>query len=148
VTPRDLLDRAAAEGATVTLKLRLDGNRPTPETLELLTAHRDALVDHLAAARVGSLDLPPVLIHSLLVWIARYHPLNVTTPQGTQLDATPEQALDALQAPAWCVIADGDGYRLISRGNVPAEVRAGLRELDSGSMFAQPRTEQQTAVVN
>jgi hypothetical protein len=146
MTPRDLLARAAAEGVTVTLKLRLDGNRPTPETLELLTAHKDALLDYLAAARVGGLDLPPVLAHSLLVWIARYHPLHVTTPQGTQLDATPEQALDALQASAWCVIADGEGYRLISRGNVPAEVRTTLAELDTSSMFAQGRTEQQTVV--
>jgi hypothetical protein len=148
MTPREVLSRLETEGVSVSLSLKVKADaKPSDEAVALVMQHKGALLEHLARER-GGLDLAPVLIHSLLVWIARYHPLNVTTPQGTQLDATPEQALDALQASAWCVIADGEGYRLISRGNVPPEVRAALRELDSGSCPAQGRTEQQAAVVN
>lgn len=48
MTPRDLLARLEAEGATVSLKLRVEGTPPSPETLELLRRYRDDLITHLA----------------------------------------------------------------------------------------------------
>lgn len=51
MTPRDLLERLAAEGVGVSLKVRLDGDtQPSPETLDLLTRHRDDLITYLAMA--------------------------------------------------------------------------------------------------
>lgn len=49
MTARELLTRLQPEGLTATLKLRLEGGgEPSAELLELLRAHRDDLITHLA----------------------------------------------------------------------------------------------------
>ena len=48
MTPRDLLTRLENEGVTATLKLRLEGTEPSPETIALLQTHRDDLILYLA----------------------------------------------------------------------------------------------------
>ena len=53
MTPRDLIARLEAEGVSVNLKLRLEGDAAPPaELLELLEAHRDGLVTFLARSRL------------------------------------------------------------------------------------------------
>lgn len=149
MTPRELLARLSAEGTTATLRLRIDGREPSPELLAALRHNRDAVLDYLAAQRVGGLDLAPVLMHSLLAWIGRYHALHVRCADGLVLNATPERALELLGRSLWAVIYDETHHRLISKGNVPAEVRAEFAELDATSPFAQPRpAERETVVLN
>ncbi len=48
MTPRDLLARLQAEGVTASLKLRLEGVEPSPETLDLIKLYRGDLITHLA----------------------------------------------------------------------------------------------------
>lgn len=49
MTPIDLLKRLKAEGVSVTLKLRAEGDiQPSPKTLELFTLYRDDLIVYLA----------------------------------------------------------------------------------------------------
>ncbi len=50
MTPRDVLARFAAEGTTVQLKLRLEDTKPSSETLELASKHKDDLLKYLALA--------------------------------------------------------------------------------------------------
>ena len=51
MTPRDLLTYLEAEGISVTLKLRLEGDTaPSIELLELLKVHKHDLITHLATA--------------------------------------------------------------------------------------------------
>lgn len=48
MTPRDLLARLEVEGVSVRLKLRLESDvEPSPETVDLLTRHRDDLIIYL-----------------------------------------------------------------------------------------------------
>ena len=149
MTPRQLLARLKAEGATATLKLRVEGTPPSTDTLAALRANREALVDYLAAQRVGGLDIAPVLVHSLLTWVDRYHALHVQTPDGLVLNAPPERATELLARSLWALVYDETGVRLVSKGNVPPEVRAEFAELDATSPFAQPRpAAERTAVLN
>jgi hypothetical protein len=48
MNPQDLLSRLKAEGTSASLKLRLDGTPPSPETLELVRQHRADLLGVLA----------------------------------------------------------------------------------------------------
>jgi hypothetical protein len=51
MTPRDLLARLQAEGVAASLKLRLEGVKPSPELMDLLKFYRDDLITHLALER-------------------------------------------------------------------------------------------------
>lgn len=58
MTPVDLIDRAKAEGFTVALKLRLDGDgEMTPELLELLKNHRDDLLIYLMEGKLSTPEM-------------------------------------------------------------------------------------------
>lgn len=91
MTPKDLLGRLEAEGTSASLKLRLDGTPPSPETLELLRAHRDDLILFMAVARG---DAPQMCrlseekasgaVWCQLCW--RYH-LNACKPTGRLYEA-------------------------------------------------------------
>lgn len=48
MSPQELLKRLQAEGTSPSLKLRLDGAPPSPETLELVKAHKSDLLRALA----------------------------------------------------------------------------------------------------
>ncbi len=48
MTPRDLLARLEREGCTAELKLRLEGTKPSPETLDIINRHKGDLLLHLA----------------------------------------------------------------------------------------------------
>ena len=53
MTPRDLITRLEAEGFTLSLKLRVEGEKdaaPPAELLELLKTHKHNLISHLATA--------------------------------------------------------------------------------------------------
>ena len=133
MTPRDLLDRLDAEGVSLSLKLRVEGDtQPSPETVELLEAHRATLLAYLAREHAtGGVHLPGLLLHNLMLWTARHHELRITFPDGFILNAQPHHVTEAVQAHPWGVVYDPDRYLLMSWGNVPAEELQGLRELDT-----------------
>ncbi len=58
MTPVDLIDRAKAEGFTVALKLRIDGDgEMTPELLELFRKHRDDLLIYLMEGKLSTPEM-------------------------------------------------------------------------------------------
>jgi hypothetical protein len=147
MTPRDLLTRLEAEGCTAELKLKLEGAKPSPETLELVKTHKDALLEHLATdscgrsndARVHHLHLPPTLVRNLMVWINRDHKLCILRPNGLTCNARPEHVTEALGTYPWGVVYRADLYLLLTWGAPPESALEGLHDLVTGELLIPDR---------
>ena len=71
------------------------------------------------------------LLHSLMVWVHRYHELRLEHPGGVIPEASPEQAVHHLQTSAWCVLYDETKTILATSGTVPARVLKDKTELQT-----------------
>ena len=71
------------------------------------------------------------LLHSLMVWVHRYHELNLEHPCGIVPDARPEHAAHHLQTSAWCVLYDETKTILATAGNVPRHALGEKPELQT-----------------
>lgn len=167
LNPTDLLTRLEAEGVNASLNLKLEANtKPSDDTRALIRDNRDALLEHLAAELVRNVthglqtqdgskrqrvaDSPTsqqkgvtlygVLLLNLMVWIARYHELNVEHPNGVTLNAKPEQVAQHLTCSVWCVLYDETKTVLASAGNVPARALKGKTALEPTQYLAKSST--------
>lgn len=140
MTPADLLARLEAEGVGVTLNLKVTAaEKPSDETLNLIRENRDALMAHLAAEFIGTavqpqstgLTLHGDLLHSLCVWIHRYHELRLERPGGVIRNAKPEHAAHHLTHAEWCTLYDETHTILATTGNVPRHALVDKNELQS-----------------
>lgn len=135
MNPHDLLKQLDRDGAQLELSLR--GSSLTPEHKALIRDNRDALLEYLARECVGTpnaseshgLILYGDLLHSLMVWVSRYHELRLEYPGDTIPNATPEQAAQHLTASAWAVLYDETKTILATAGNVPRDALTGKNEL-------------------
>ena len=139
MTVTEVLDRLKADGVGLTLALDLEATtEPNPETLRLIREHRDSLLEYLARALAGTsqtekltgLTLYGDLLHSLCVWIGRYHELRLEHPGGVTLNAKPEHAAHHLTASTWAVLYDETKTILAIAGNVPRHALTGKTELE------------------
>ena len=154
----DLLDRLEAEGVSVSLNLKVSADaRPSDETRALIRDNRDALREYLAGEFAGTvkrlqspgLTLYGDLLHSLMVWVHRYHELSVEHPGGVIPDASPEQAAHHLQTSGWAVLYDETKTILATAGNVPARILKDKTELHTTEpVQAQLNTVTAEKVVN
>ena len=71
------------------------------------------------------------LLHSLMVWVHRYHELRLEHPGGVIPEASPEQAAHHLQTSAWCVLYDETKTILATSGTVPSRVLKDKTELQT-----------------
>ncbi len=135
MNPADLLKQLDQSGAHLELSLR--GSNLTPEHKALVREHRDSLLECLARECVGTpnasqsngLTLYGDLLHSLMVWVSRYHELTVEHPGGVILNARPKHAAQHLANSAWAVLYDGTETILATAGNVPRHALAGKPKL-------------------
>lgn len=84
--------------------------------------------------RAGSLHLPPILLHNLMAWVAKFHELRISHPNGTTINATPEHVRDAVKLHPWGVVCDPERCLLLSWGDVPTVTLLGLRDLETGEL--------------
>lgn len=145
MTPADLLARLEAEGVGVSLNLKFEADeKPSDDTRALIREHRDALLEHLARERVDTLNrsqspgltLYGDLLHSLMVWTARYHELRLERPGAVVLNARPEHIRDAAQAHPWGVVYNRERYQLLHWGDVPGYALQDLRDLEADEPLA------------
>ena len=138
MSPTEVLARLKADGVGVVLALDLEATaEPTPETLQLIRDNRDALLEYLAGELVGTpnglestgLTLYGDLLHSLMVWVHRYHELRLEHPGGVILGARPEPAAHRLTASTWAVLYDETNTVLATARTVPARVIKDKAEL-------------------
>ena len=127
MTTAEVLERLKADGVGVTLAVDLEAtSEPNPETLQLIRDNRDVLLEYLARECVGTpnasqsdgLTLYGDLLHSLCVWVHRYHELRLEHPGGVILGARPEHITAALTE-RWGVVYTAERHALITWGSVP-----------------------------
>jgi hypothetical protein len=80
-------------------------------------------------------NLPPILLHNLMLWVAQYHELRLEHPNGVILNAQPEHVIEASEAYPWGVVYDSERYLLLSWGDVPKVTLLGLRDLETGELL-------------
>ena len=158
MTPTDLLGRLEAEGVSVSLNLKVTADKkPGDDTRARIRDNRDALLEYLARECVGApnasqspgLTLYGDLLHSLMVWVHRYHELRLEHPGGVIPDASPEQAAHHLTASTWAVLYDETKTILVTSGTVPARVLKDKTELQTTEpVQAQLNTVTAEKVVN
>ena len=137
MNPTDILKTLNDDGAQLELSLR--GSNLTPEHKTLIRDNRDALLSYLAGELVGAcqtdkspgLHLYGDLLHSLMVWVSRYHELRLEHPGGVILNARPEHAAHHLTASAWAVLYDETHTVLATAGTVPRRALAGKTTLET-----------------
>ncbi len=140
MTPTDLLKSLEAEGVGVSLNLKLEADtKPSDDTRALIRDNRDALLEHLITQakrtrvsdfpRVGSLHLYGDLLHSLMVWVARFYELRLEHPGGIKLDAKPDHVTGALTRYPWGVVYTAECHVLLSWGDVPRHALTDKTEL-------------------
>jgi hypothetical protein len=83
----------------------------------------------------GPYRLPPILLHNLMLWVAKYHELRLEHPGGVILNARPEHIRDAVKAHPWSVVYDPERYLLMSWGDVPHFALVGKRDLETGELL-------------
>ncbi len=69
------------------------------------------------------------LLHSLMVWVARYYELRLEHPGGTNLDAKPDHVNDALTRYPWGVLYTAECHVLLTWGDVPRHALTNKTEL-------------------
>lgn len=79
--------------------------------------------------------LPPILLHNLMAWVAKFHELRVQHPNGLILNAQPHHVIEASEAYPWGVVYDLERYLLTSWGDVPKVTLLGLRDLETGELL-------------
>jgi hypothetical protein len=148
----DLLTRLEAEGVSVSLNLKVDADvKPSDETWNLITENRYALLAHLRDSDqptpllnkgVGEKPsdnkgyrLPPILLHNLMSWVAKYHELRLEHPSGIILNAQPHHVVEASEAYPWGITYDPERYLLMSWGDVPTYALMGKRDLETGELL-------------
>lgn len=138
MTPADVMKRLEAEGFEASLNLKVKGEATPSEGLSaLIRKHRDPLLEHLAREFGGGPNVPrPAhlqfhgdLLHSLMVWTARYYELRLEHPGGVILNAKPEHVGDALNAHPWGVVCDQTKAVLVTWGDVPRYALMDKRDL-------------------
>jgi hypothetical protein len=149
MTPTDLLKTLEAEGVGVSLNLKLEADtKPSDDTRALIRGNRDALLEHLIAQangtrvshfqRVGSLHLYGDLLHSLMVWVARYYELRLEHPGGITLDAKPDHVTGALTRYPWGVLYTAECHVLLAWGDVPRHALTDKTELQPTAQTPVP----------
>jgi hypothetical protein len=83
----------------------------------------------------GLYRLPLILMHSLLLWVAKYHELRISHPNGVILNAQPKHVIQASEAYPWGIVYDPERYLLMSWGDVPKVTLLGLRDLETGELL-------------
>ena len=119
--PAEIVQTLAAEGVRLELSVRAKGEI-IDDTRALIRGNRDALLEHLARTRypVGSgLHLYGDLLHSLMVWVARYYEFRLEHPGGVILNAKPDYINDAVTRCPWGVLYTAERHLLLSWGNLP-----------------------------
>ena len=104
----------------------------TMSTRELQTDKNAEPADMSASSyfpRVGSLHLYGDLLHSLMVWVARYYELRLEHPGGINLDAKPDHVTGALTRYPWGVVYTAECHVLLSWGDVPRHALTDKTEL-------------------
>ncbi len=166
MTPTDLLKTLEAEGVGVSLNLKLEADtKPSDDTRALIRDNRDALLEHLIAqakrthvSDVGTMstrvDIVPVpeqlfrssgslhlygdLLHSLMVWVARYYELRLEHPGGINLDAKPDHVTGALTRYPWGVVYTAECHVLLAWGDVPRHALTDKTELQPTAQTPVP----------
>jgi hypothetical protein len=135
LTPTDLLKTLEAEGVGVSLNLKLEADtKPSDDTRALIRDNRDNLLEHLARTRypvAGGLHLYGDLLHSLMVWVARYYELRLEHPGGINLDAKPDHVTGALTRYPWGVVYTAECHVLLAWGDVPRHALTDKTELQA-----------------
>lgn len=83
----------------------------------------------------GLYRLPPILLHNLMLWVAKYHELRLEHPTGLILNAQPHHVVEASEAYPWGVVYDPERYLLMSWGDVPTYALMGKRDLETGELL-------------
>lgn len=132
-------------GVVLTPKLTYKSAAPLDaETVALLRSHKDELLRELIREREGisnglvsrGLALYGDLLHSLMVWAARWSELRLEHPGGVILNAKPEHITDAQERYPWGVVYDQMRAVLITWGDVPDAALIGKRNLKTGALLA------------
>lgn len=151
MNPLELFTRLEAEGVSVSLNLKVDADvKPSDETWNLITENRYALLEYLRDGESAPLfnkgadkkptdkpcyRLPAVLLHNLMLWVAKYHELRLEHPNGIILNAQPRHVIEASEAYPWGVVYDPERYLLLSWGDVPESALREKRNLEAGELL-------------
>ncbi len=142
MTADDLLKTLEAEGVGVSLNLKVSADaKPSDDTRALIRNNRDALLEHLARTRypvAGGLHLYGDLLHSLMVWVARYYEFRLEHPGGINLDAKPDHVTGALTRYPWGVVYTAERYVLLAWGDVPRHTLTDKTELQATAQTPVP----------